>query len=272
MVGSKSIISPTTSSPPAGTILEEEEEEEGTKLATFPGVGVGVVATPPMEATTFSSISSPFPDKSKKTDKSSRGSMGSVESLGGSGNVGVFHPPHEEEDGSGDAGGSGSPEAIGGRAMSPPPASFSQKGMSLRDRLAGKTVTATTVTTNGTTTTTTTTTTGTTIHGALSASGKETITPIFGNPSRKIESAAFLSNHVVVFGSPLNIETFVAEIRRPVISLLCYRPILYVGLVVPEKWEHLTKTYDDVYWLSGEWWWIVLSVHSIHTSSYQHQH
>ena len=149
--------------------------------------------------------------------------------------------------------------------MSPPPASSSQKGMSLRDRLAGKTVTATTNTTTGTTPT------GTVIHGTLSASGKETISPIFGNPSRKIESAAFLSNHVVVFGSPLNIETFVAEIRRPVISLLCYRPILYVGLVVPEKWEHLTKTYDDVYWLSGEWWWIDLSVHSIHTS-FQNQH
>ena len=162
--------------------------------------------------------------------------------LGGSGKVVLFRDYHDgatdsgsgsgsgsnsgNGNGSGPLGGNGSPSAA---ASSP----SSQKGtMSFRDRLAGKSKSAATT---------------------LTASGKEIASSVFGDPSRKIESASFLSNHVVVFGSPLNIDTFVAEARRPVVSLCCYRPILYVGMTLPEKWTQLSKAYDDVYWLSGGW-------------------
>ena len=211
----RSSTSPATSSPPEGAAQVDEAEDDEAKLSTFPGVGIGVEVTAPSPQRVSAAASS------------------SMVSVHGSGKAVFF----SDEEGPVGPGGTGSSSgSLGGGSGKAPAASSSQKTMSLRDRLAGKAASAKAASV-----------------ATLTASGKDTTSSSFGDRSREIESASFLSNHVVVFGCSLNIETFVAEIRRPVVSLCCYRPIVYVGLVVPEKWEKLTKTYDDVYWLSGVW-------------------
>ena len=40
--------------------------------------------------------------------------------------------------------------------------------------------------------------------------------------------------------------SFVAELRRPLVTIYQYRPILYVGPVEPQHWDKICRLYDDV--------------------------
>ena len=42
------------------------------------------------------------------------------------------------------------------------------------------------------------------------------------------------------------LNSFVAELRRPLITIYQYRPILFVGPEEPAHWDKICRLYDDV--------------------------
>ena len=42
------------------------------------------------------------------------------------------------------------------------------------------------------------------------------------------------------------LNRFVAELRRPLITIYQYRPILFVGPEEPAHWDKICRLYDDV--------------------------
>ena len=74
----------------------------------------------------------------------------------------------------------------------------------------------------------------------------------FGHASRHLRNANPLRNHIIAFGRATCIETFVAELRRPLISHLDYHSIVIACDKEPDEWEDIARKYDDVYWIKGD--------------------
>lgn len=74
----------------------------------------------------------------------------------------------------------------------------------------------------------------------------------FGHASRHLRNANPLRNHIIAFGRSSCIETFVAELRRPLISHLDYHSIVIACDKEPDDWEDIARKYDDVYWIKGD--------------------
>ena len=74
----------------------------------------------------------------------------------------------------------------------------------------------------------------------------------FGHASRHLRNASPLHNHIIAFGRATCIETFVAELRRPLINYMDYHSIVIACDKEPDEWEDIARKYDDVYWIKGD--------------------
>lgn len=74
----------------------------------------------------------------------------------------------------------------------------------------------------------------------------------FGRSSTKVTDANKLRGHIIVMGCLDNVLLFVRELRRPQPGDLSYHSVLLVGEKAPEKWEHIQKHFDDVYFLQNQ--------------------
>ena len=72
---------------------------------------------------------------------------------------------------------------------------------------------------------------------------------VLGRPSKIIENASELENHVIIFGHDQYTNVFLSELRRPAVIGFSYHPILIVADEPPAQWEQMKSMYNDVYFL-----------------------
>lgn len=72
---------------------------------------------------------------------------------------------------------------------------------------------------------------------------------VLGRPSKILESAAELEDHVIIFGHNQYTGVLLSELRRPAVIGFSYHPILIIADEPPAQWEYITSVYNDVYFL-----------------------
>jgi hypothetical protein len=87
---------------------------------------------------------------------------------------------------------------------------------------------------------------------SIKGDGKIKKGKLFGHASCELESATHLDGHIIVFGSGKTLRKFVMELRKPLVSVGSYRPIVFVSNTAPDDWKQIMHTCDDVYWIKGD--------------------
>jgi hypothetical protein len=72
-----------------------------------------------------------------------------------------------------------------------------------------------------------------------------------GLPSKQVQDASKLTDHVIVFGCVENVHLFVHELRRPLIQGSSYRPIVIMSEMEPLRWDLIRSTHKDIYYIDN---------------------
>jgi len=75
--------------------------------------------------------------------------------------------------------------------------------------------------------------------------------PDLGLPSRRVDDASRLTDHIIVFGCVENVHLFVHELRRNLIQGHSYRPVVIMSEVEPIRWESIKSSYKDIYFIEN---------------------
>ena len=86
---------------------------------------------------------------------------------------------------------------------------------------------------------------------SLVRSNLETDPFSIGRPSRVLEDASNLRNHIVVFGCDYYLTMFVSELRRPAVKGDSYHPIVVIGDIYPDSWNSIQSQYNDVFFIKA---------------------
>jgi potassium large conductance calcium-activated channel subfamily M alpha protein 1 len=72
-----------------------------------------------------------------------------------------------------------------------------------------------------------------------------------GLPSRRVDDASRLTDHIIVFGCVENVHLFVHELRRNLIQGHSYRPVVIMSEVEPIRWDIIKSSYKDIYFIEN---------------------
>ena len=68
----------------------------------------------------------------------------------------------------------------------------------------------------------------------------------------EVVDASDIKDHVIVSGNVWNLDIFIMELRKPVVTAVTLHPVLVVSMRKPYGWETLVDRFKEIYWLRGD--------------------